>query len=316
MIDYRSIEGALRGGGLLPDTITAGKLMRCKVDGDRGGKKSGAFRLFDDGVPTCVWWNWKTGDSGVWVSASDKPMTQTDRLLQRQRIEQARREREKAQAEQWERNHADLMRRWDEAQPLTESCSAGLYLQRRGLLVPNTEALRFVPALDYWHDGAKVGRFPAMLAAVTSPEGGLVAIHRTYLTDNGHKASVPTVKKLTHTAGPLAGASIKIGEPVPRPDGGLGLGVAEGIETAIAAAMLGGVPVWPCVSAHGLAAFVLPGGLSSLYVFGDHDENGTGQKAAGQLADKAAQRGAVARVLIPPAVGDWNDELQARRAAA
>ena len=94
------------------------------------------------------------------------------------------------------------------------------------------------------------------------------------------------------------------------------MGVAEGIETAIAAAMLGGVPVWPCVSAHGLAAFVLPASVRNLYVFADHDENNTGQDAAARLADRAVRSGVVARVLIPKAAGDWNDELQARRAAA
>lgn len=315
MIDFRSIEGALRGGGLIPGDIEAGRLIRCKVEGDRGGKKSGAYRLFDDGVPACVWWNWKTGDSGVWVSASDRPSTPAERLLQRQRIEQARREREAAQAQQWERNYADLLKQWGDAQPVTESSPASVYLHRRGLKVPHTEALRFAPALPYWHDGAMLGRFPALLAAVTSPAGELVALHRTYLTADGCKAEVPTVKKLTHTAGPMAGASIKIGEPVPRPGAGLGLGVAEGIETAIAAALLGGVTVWPCVSAHGLERFVLPAGLRNLYVFADNDENGTGQKAAANLADRAARAGVVARVLIPPVVGDWNDELQARRVA-
>lgn len=315
MIDFRSIEGALRGGGLIPGDIEAGRLIRCKVEGDRGGKKSGAYRLFDDGVPACVWWNWKTGGSGVWVSASNRHSTPAESLSQRQRIEQARREREEAQAQQWERNHADLMKQWDTAQALTEASPAGVYLHRRGLELPTTDALRFAPALPYWHDGAMLGRFPAMLAAVTSPAGELVALHRTYLTADGCKAEVPAVKKLTQTAGPMAGASIKIGEPMPRPGSGLGLGVAEGIETAIAAALLGGVPVWPCVSAYGLERFVLPAGLRNLYVFADNDENGTGQKAAANLADRAARTGVAARVLIPPAVGDWNDELQARRAA-
>ena len=316
MIDYRSIEGALRGGGLLPDTITAGKLMRCKVDGDRGGKKSGAYRLFDDERPTCWWQNFKTGETGVWMAASDRPMTDMERNRQRQRIEQAKKERQQEQAEQWGRNHGKITAMWNAAQPLTEASAAGVYLDRRGLVVPNTEALRFVPRLDYWHDGELIGRYPVMLAAVTDPAGDLVALHRTFITSEGDKAPVPTVKKLTHTAGLMAGASIKIGAPVPRPDGGLGLGVAEGIETAIAAAMLGGVPVWPCVSAHGLAAFVLPASVRNLYVFADNDENNTGQDAAARLADRAVRSGVVARVLIPEAAGDWNDELQARRAAA
>ncbi|CAM5185444.1 Toprim domain-containing protein OS=Castellaniella sp OX=1955812 GN=EPN31_14065 PE=4 SV=1 [Castellaniella denitrificans] len=314
MIDYGKLNAALTDGGLIPGDIEAGRLIRCKVDGDRGGKRSGAYRLFDDDLPTCPWWNWKTGAQGVWVSL-DRPLTDAERNRQRQRIEQARAERQAQQVAQWADNRVKLIRLWGSAQAITTATPAGLYLAGRGLMVPASDALRYVPRLDYWDDGGLVGTFPAMLAAVTSPAGDLVAIHRTYLTGDGHKAPVPTVKKLSATAGPLAGASVKIGAPAPRPDGRLGLGVAEGIETALAASMLAGIPVWPCVSAHGLEAFDPPPGLHHLYVMGDRDDSGTGQKAAAILAQRAAAAGLAARVLLPDAVGDWNDELICRRAA-
>ena len=57
-----------------------------------------------------------------------------------------------------------------------------------------------------------------------------VALHRTYLTADGRKADVPSVKKLTGAAGPLAGACI----PLHKPARGC-IGIAEGIETALAA---------------------------------------------------------------------------------
>lgn len=314
MMDYTKLDAALRAGGLIPGDIEAGRLVRCKVDGDRGGKKSGAYRLFDDDLPTCLWWHWKAGTSGVWVS-QDRPLTDAERNRQRQRIEQAQRQRHAEQSARWADNRVKLARLWGNAQTVTPSSAAGLYLVNRGLDIPVTDALRFHPRLDYWHDGVMIGSYPAMLGAVTSPDGDLVAIHRTYLTDDGHKAPVPAVKKLSATAGPLVGASIKIGTPAPRPDGLLGLGVAEGIETAIAACILSGVPVWPCVSAHGLESFNPPPGVRSLYVFGDRDESGVGQKAAAALAGRAAAAGLVARVLLPDAVGDWADELAAWRAA-
>lgn len=315
MIDYQSLQSALATGGLYPRDIVAGSLQRCPVDGDRGGKKSGAYRLFDDDLPMALWWNWKTSAMGIWVS-DQRPQTAADRVRQRQVIEQAKRERHEAQLEQWAANTEYLARMWGRTEPLTPSCAAGIYLQRRGLDVPNTDALRFSPAMDYWEDTGKTGTYPAMLAAVTDSSGRLVAIHRTYLTADGNKAPVPTVKKLTRTAGTLTGASIKIGAPVPRPDGRLGLGVAEGIETAIAAYILGGVPTWPCVSAHGLESFESPPDVHYLYVFGDHDESGVGQKAANSLGKQVARTGLVARILIPESPGDWNDELIARRAAA
>jgi len=298
---------------LTPDAVISGSLQRCKVDGDRGGKRSGAYRLFDDDFPTCAWWNWKTGGSGIWASL-DRPLSNSERNLLRQRFEQARRERQEAQAAQWRRNSAYLARLWNSAQAITPVTPAGLYLAGRELMIPATDALRFFPRLGYWHDGALIATFPAMLAAVTSASGDLVAIHRTYLTDDGHKAPVPTVKKLTATAGPLMGASIKIGQPTPRPDGHMGLGIAEGIETSLAAAILFGVPVWAGVSAHGLASFTPPPRVRNVYVFGDNDKSRTGQKAAAQLAERLTRQGFTTRIHVPLTIGDWNDELIAREA--
>ncbi|HEU0228928.1 MAG TPA: toprim domain-containing protein, partial [Burkholderiaceae bacterium] len=220
------------------------------------------------------------------------------------------------QLAQWAENRVTLSRLFDAAGAITDACPAGIYLDRRGLSIPNSDALRFMPKLDYWHDGQLLGTFPAMLAAVTSPSGALVSVHRTYITPEGHKAPVPTVKKLMATAGPMAGTSIKIGAPLARPDGRLGLGVAEGIETALAASILSGVAVWSCVSAHGLEAFEPPGDVHYLYCFGDHDASGVGQKAASDLAHRAARSGLSARIWIPEAPGtDWNDELISRRAS-
>jgi hypothetical protein len=180
--------------------------------------------------------------------------------------------------------------------------------------VPGTAVLRYHDKLGYWDDGQLMGKFPAMLAAVTSPAGELVTIHRTFITADGQKAPVPTVKKLCSPAGLMGGATIKIGAPSLRPDGLLGVGVAEGIETAIAASTLFGVPTWAGVSAHGLASFIPPPNVRNVYIFADNDASKTGQKAAAQLAERLARQGFVARIHIPPTIGDWADELMMRSA--
>src|SRR5690606_37365798 len=107
--DLHLLESALRAGGLIPDTITAGSLQRCKADGDKGTKRSGAYRLFDDEIPTCIWWNWKTSAMGVWVS-NERPLSDTDRNRHRQLMEQAKRERQQAQIAQWADNRQYLTR--------------------------------------------------------------------------------------------------------------------------------------------------------------------------------------------------------------
>ena len=92
------------------------------------------------------------------------------------------------------------------------------------------------------------------------------------------------------------------------------MGIAEGIETAIAAHMLTGIPVWAAANANGVEKFIPPEGCKRLTVFGDTDESFTGQAAAFALAKRAARAGFVCDVSLPPEAGDWNDYL--RRAAA
>lgn len=316
MTDRLALIRALNGTGLQVDSLEAGRLIRCKTDDDKGLQKSGWYRLFDEAdLVTCVYGDWRNDSRGVWVAGSDKPQTPEQRANAKRLSERAQQERQQEQARQWAANRIKLVALWDSAAPITVHNPAGQYLVNRGLTVPNIGVLRFHTGLDYWHDGQCIGRFPAMLAAVTSPTGELVTIHRTYLTSDGCKAPVPTVKKLCSPAGAMGGASIKIGTPTTRPDGRLGLGIAEGIETALAAAILFGVPVWAGVSAHGLASFAPPPSVRNLYVFADNDESETGQKAAAQLAERLTRQGFTIRKHTPPAIGcDWHDELMMRGA--
>lgn len=310
MINNIELIRTLQGAGLMVDTIEAGRLIRCKTTEDRGQEKSGWYRVFDDiDLVTAVYGCWRNDSRGVWVSNANRQQVSEQRAYVRRLIEQSKQERQKEQVCQWVRNGAKLLTLWDSAAPITEHDPAGQYLSNRGLTVPNTHVLRYHAELEYWHDGRLIGLFPAMLAAVGSPTGELITIHRTFLTDDGYKAPVPTVKKLMPSAGVMAGASIKMGAPMPRSDGRLGIGIAEGIETALAAAMLFGIPVWAGVSAHGLASFAPPLSARNVYVFSDNDKSQTGQKAAARLADRLTPQGYAVRIHTPPTIGDWHDVL-------
>ncbi|HQZ01695.1 MAG TPA: toprim domain-containing protein [Thauera sp.] len=202
-----------------------------------------------------------------------------------------------------------LRRAFRESKPIERDDEACRYLAGRGLrLYDLPESVRLHPSLSYWDGDAVLGKFPTMLATVTDATGRAVSMHRTYLQD-ARKASVPEPKKLMEGLA-LAGAAIRL-TPVSRT-----LGIAEGIETALAAAELFEVPVWSCISTAGIESFEPPEGVELVVIFGDSDANFAGQAAAYRAAHRLALRGIEVEVVIPPEPGDWLNELNRRKGQA
>lgn len=200
-----------------------------------------------------------------------------------------------------------LRRVWSEAKPLVPGDEAVRYLAGRGLnLATLPDSLRLHPALAYYDEDKIIGRFPAMVARVQAPDGSGATIHRTYLHD-GRKASVPSPKKLMPAGKAITGAAIRLSQA------GEALGIAEGIETALAASSLFGIPAWSAINAHGVQAFEPPAGVTRVVIFADHDASYTGQKAAYTAAFRLVQQGFDVEVKVPAVVGDWLDELQGAR---
>ncbi|MGH8159353.1 MAG: DUF7146 domain-containing protein [Rhodanobacter sp.] len=181
-----------------------------------------------------------------------------------------------------------------------ESEIARKYFQARGLETPKglDGELRFVPSLTYF-DGAKVaGSYPALVAMVRNHAGQSITLHRTYLSADGlGKAPVEDAKKLMAypTVADLRGAAIRLGEPQ-----GESLGVAEGMETALAVQALTGEVCWSCVNATLLEQFKLPAGVNAVWVWGDKDLSGRGQEAATALVKVLREDGHRAMEVIPP----------------
>lgn len=223
---------------------------------------------------------------------------------------QAREEREQRQA--WEKAKAENFALWSASFPISNGCTVALYLRHRGLsLNEYPKTLRFNASVPYWDTPCgkltKLGEFPAMIAAVQNPDGITIALHKTHLQANGHKAPVPSVKKWSAKSGDAKGAAVRLFPAAER------MAVAEGIETALAVNAANGLPVWAAVSAYGMAALVLPEIVKDVVIFADNDENGTGQKAANQLAERLISEGRTVRVLLPSVAGvDWLDVLTAK----
>ena len=112
----------------------------------------------------------------------------------------------------------------------------------------------------------KKGSHPVMLAKVISPTGSPVGLHRTYLTKDGKKAPYAKTKKLMEGLG-LHGGAIRL-----YPITSAVMGVAEGIETSIAAHALTGVPTWATISSTIMEGFEPPAEVKLVVIFVDHDQ--------------------------------------------
>ena len=292
--------------GHAPDVIEPGRLHRFATSPKRGDD-AGWCKLFPDthgGVYGCH----RTGISETWQAERERPMTPAQRAALARQVAEATAQRERQQHLQWAENARRIALLWTECVPLVPGDPAMLYLKRRGFAgvwtVP--ACLRLNAALPCWEDGKRVGTFPALVAPLKAPGGQVVALHRTYLTTEGRKADVPSPRKLTGTAGPLEGACIRLHQP----RRGV-VGIAEGIETALAAALASGVPTVAAYSAGNLAAWDWPAGIRRLVVFGDNDV--AGRKAGEALRARAFAAGLACTVLMPTEDdADWCDVWAAR----
>lgn len=141
-----------------------------------------------------------------------------------------------------------------------------------------------------------------MLALLRDPQGNGCQVHRTLLTPEGKKADVEKVRLFM--PGPIQkGSAVRLmaheGE----------LGIAEGIETALSAAVLFGLPCWAALNATLLRQWEAPATVKRVRVFADNDANCTGQAAAYELARKLADKLTVSVEVPARADTDWNDIL-------
>jgi putative DNA primase/helicase len=139
-----------------------------------------------------------------------------------------------------------------------------------------------------------------MLALMRDTGGHGCQLHRTLLL-GGRKAGVRFMP------GPIPpGAAVRLMHH------GATLGIAEGIETALSAAILFKVPCWAALNAALLERWEPPPDVGKVVIFGDNDRNGSwvGEAAAYALAKRLGARGLSVDVQIPGTDGaDWNDVL-------
>ena len=228
---------------------------------------------------------------------------------------------------------ASLQKIWHTSLPLAIGDPVTGYLKTRGLPLPFPlpSALRYEPALPYYvlraHDGHTaapllIGRYPAMIAAIRTAAGELQGLHLSYLQHEGtgwrklaarHPETgeaLPAKKMRTRYPEALRGAAVHLSQP----DDQGRLIAAEGIETALAARALFGLPAVAALSAIGLSRLQWPLATRQLFIVADNDTSNTGQRAAEQLAARAFAAGIQAAIWQPEiADTDALDEYNRRK---
>lgn len=195
------------------------------------------------------------------------------------------------------KSSAGALRIWRESDRLIDS-PAKTYLEKRGILA-GSSALRFNQATPLGPKG-RTEFLPAMIAAVSLDEGP-IAIHRTFL--DAARPAVVGFTKPKRALGSLREAAVRLFAPK---DGCLGL--AEGIESALSAKALTGIPCWATLGNERFGLVTIPESVTDLHLFIDHDKGG--DLAAERGLKAYAKDGRSIHVRRPSKRGtDWNDEL-------
>jgi hypothetical protein len=211
-------------------------------------------------------------------------------------------------AEQRKRKRAETralaLKLWDESEPITSDCLAGVYLKaRRVELPPDPDAvLRF-----HWRcPFGKGQRLPCMIGLLRSvstdePTG----IHRTHIYSARHGEAERMA------LGELSGSAVKLWSL----GGSDALAVGEGIETTLSAVQLGEAkpPAWAMTVANNLARLPVIGQVKRLTILADNDPSGTGERKAREARRKWMSVGVDVVVRMTVELGDFNDLLLGRQ---
>jgi putative DNA primase/helicase len=152
---------------------------------------------------------------------------------------------------------------WRRTLPLAGSIGETYLLYRHCVLPPPDSDLRFLPGND---------RFPPSLCALVTDTvtAEPISLHFTRLRADGRGKAGTDRDKLLLKGHRKAGGVIRLW---PSEAVSYGLGIAEGIETALAASHIY-TPIWAAIDAGNLAAFPVLPGIDCLTIYADHDDAG------------------------------------------
>lgn len=229
---------------------------------------------------------------------------------------------------------------WLNADPRLRGTPVEAYLRdRRGIdlaqLGHQPGCLRYAARHRYVHTDLTTGEvteaeYPAMLALIHGPDGGVAALHRTWLAEGPggwDKAPVPAPKKVL---GSFAGGSIHLwrgagtgprggrGAPLAQAPQGSRVYITEGIEDGLSVVMANPrLRVLCAVSLGNMGAVALPPAIAEIVLVADRDENPAAQAALQRAIRQHREAGRRVRLWQNRHGGkDFNDAWRAHQARA
>lgn len=271
-----------RDAGLVPRHERVGVDQRLPCPHcDRGPRDSAAsFRYTEAGgwIAHCFRCGWKAGARGD--NGPRAPMAQRPMPTQRAGL-----------ARNWARF-------WRECGPI-RGTPAETYLRGRECVLPPPDGdLRFHPRAYHW---IAERRAPALVALATGAlDRAPKTLHLTFLAADGRGKAALQPARLLLPRHEKAGAVVRL-----FPDEAVttGLGLSEGIESALSLAHVG-LPVWAAIDAGNLAELPVLDGIEELAIAVDRDP--AGERAADSIAHRWITAGRRVR-LVKPRAGDLND---------
>jgi hypothetical protein len=170
------------------------------------------------------------------------------------------------------------------------------YLRSRAITIL-PPLVQYHPKL--WHKEAKT-YWPGMVVERTNSAGDVVALHRTFLTEDGAKAPVDPVRK---DLGRWTGTAIRLSGRVEE------VLLGEGIETVLSAMQMTGLPGWATGSAGALRMVVLPPWVRRVIILVDMDDKGDGERAACAVCARLTAEDRVVELKRAPHGKDFNNVL-------
>jgi len=195
---------------------------------------------------------------------------------------------------------AAAWRLWNEALALQPGSLSHRHLLHRsiGLDLARLEGLRHHPAapVSVFRPGGLMR--PALIAAISAPDGALTAVEVVYLEPNGRRAERLRVPRKTVGIVP-PGSAVRLGPKAST------LLVGEGVMTVLSASERFRRPAWALLSARNLSTWSAPEGVRRVVIAADRGP--TGEAAARRLARRLRHAGREAAIALPPAgLDDWN----------